>query len=49
LQQKSYFIIATNDIDETVLGDEQVVKAYKMNQQKKASASSFIASTLFLK
>ena len=33
LQQKSCFIIATNDIDETVLSDGQVVEAYKKDQR----------------
>ena len=55
LQQKSAFIIATNDIDETVLSDEQVVEAYKKDQQKVERGFRFLkdplfmASTLFLK
>ena len=55
LQQKSAFILATNDIDETVLGDEQVVEAYKKDQQKVERGFRFLkdplfmASTLFLK
>lgn len=55
LQQKSAFIIATNDIDETVLGDEQVIEVYKKDQQKVERGFRFLkdplfmASTLFLK
>ncbi len=55
LQQKSAFIIATNDINESILSDEQVVEAYKKDQQKVERGFRFLkdpwfmASTLFLK
>ncbi len=55
LQQKSCFIIATNDVAETVLDDAQVIEAYKKDQQKVERGFRFLkdplfmASTLFLK
>lgn len=55
LQQKSAFIIATNDIDESILSDERVVEARKKDQRQVERGFRFLkdpllmASTLFLK
>lgn len=55
LRQKSCFIVATNDADGTVLDDEQVLDAYRKDQQKVERGFRFLkdplfmASTLFLK
>ena len=55
LLQKSCFIVATNDTEGTVLGDEQVLEAYRKDQQKVERGFRFLkdpmfmASTLFLK
>ena len=55
LRQKSCFIVATNDTDGTVLDDEQVLDAYRKDQQKVERGFRFLkdplfmASTLFLK
>lgn len=54
-RQKSAFIIATNDISDSILSDEQVVEAYKKDQRKVERGFRFLkdplfmASTLFLK
>ena len=55
LLQKSCFIVATNDTKGTVLSDEQVLEAYRKDQQKVERGFRFLkgplfmASTLFLK
>lgn len=55
LQQKSTFILATNDLSEEGLSDAQVLDAYKKDQQKVERGFRFfkdplfMASTLFLK
>ena len=55
LQRKSCFIVATNDTEGTVLSDEQVLEAYRKDQQKVERGFRFIkdplfmAATLFLK
>lgn len=55
LQQKSTFILATNDLSEAGLSDAQVLDAYKKDQQKVERGFRFLkdplfmASTLFLK
>jgi transposase len=55
LLQKSCFVIATNDTDGAVLSDEQVLEAYRKDQQKVERGFRFLkdplfmASTLFLK
>jgi len=55
LLRKSCFIVATNDTEGTVLGDEEVLEAYRKDQQKVERGFRFLkdplfmASTLFLK
>jgi len=55
LLQKSCFVIATNDTEAAVLSDEQVLEAYRKDQQKVERGFRFLkdplfmASTLFLK
>ena len=55
LLQKSCFIVATNDTEGAVLGDEQALEAYRKDQQKVERGFRFLkdplfmASTLFLK
>ena len=55
LLQKSCFVVATNDTEGTVLSDEQVLEAYRKDQQKVERGFRFLkdplfmASTLFLK
>jgi transposase len=55
LLRKSCFIVATNDTKGTVLSDEQVLEAYRKDQQKVERGFRFLkdplfmASTLFLK
>jgi len=55
LLQKSCFVVATNDTDGAVLSDEQVLEAYRKDQQKVERGFRFLkdplfmASTLFLK
>jgi transposase len=55
LLQKSCFVVATNDTEGTVLGDGQVLDAYRKDQQKVERGFRFLkdplfmASTLFLK
>ena len=55
LLQKSCFVVATNDTEGTVLGDGQVLEAYRKDQQKVERGFRFLkdplfmASTLFLK
>jgi transposase len=55
MQRKSCFIAATNELDESFLNDEQVIEAYKKDQQKAERGFRFLkdprfmASTLFLK
>ena len=55
LLQKSCFIVATNDTNGTVLSDEQVLEAYRKDQQKVERGfrflkdPMFLAATLFLK
>lgn len=55
LQRKSCFIVATNELDEQALSDEQVIEHYKKDQQKVERGFRFfkdpwfMASTLFLK
>ena len=55
LLQKSCFVIATNDTTGAVLSDEQVLEAYRKDQQKVERGFRFLkdplflASTLFLK
>lgn len=55
LRRKSCFIVATNDLDGTVLDDSQVLDAYRKDQQKVERGFRFlkdplfVASALFLK
>jgi transposase len=55
LQRKSCFIVATNELDESLLSDERVIEAYKKDQQKVERGfrflkdPKFMASTVFLK
>ena len=55
LLQKSCFIVATNDTKGSVLSDEQVLEAYRKDQQKVERGfrflkdPMFLAATLFLK
>jgi transposase len=55
LRRKSCFIVATNDLDGTVLDDAQVLDAYRKDQQKVERGFRFlkdplfVASALFLK
>ncbi len=55
LLQKSCFVVATNDTEGTVLGDAQLLEAYRKDQQKVERGFRFLkdplfmASTLFLK
>ena len=55
LQRKSCFIIATNQLDEEALTDEDLLESYKKDQQKVERGFRFLkdpmfmASTLFLK
>jgi transposase len=55
LLQKSCFVVATNDTTGAVLSDEQVLEAYRKDQQKVERGFRFLkdplfmASTLFLK
>ena len=55
LLQKSCFVVATNDTEGAILSDEQVLEAYRKDQQKVERGFRFLkdplfmASTLFLK
>jgi transposase len=55
LQRKSCFIIATNELDQQALPDDQVIEHYKKDQQQVEGGFRFfkdpwfMASTLFLK
>jgi transposase len=55
MDRKSCFIVATNELDETALSDEEVMEAYLKKQQKVERGFRFLkdplfmASTVFLK
>jgi len=55
LRKKSCFILATNQLDETQLTEEEIMRRYKKDQQKVERGfrflkdPQFLASTLFLK
>ncbi len=55
LRRKSCFILATNEIDETKLDEEEIIRRYKKDQQKVERGfrflkdPQFLAATLFLK
>lgn len=55
LQRKSCFVIATNQLDDQALPDEEVLEAYQKDQQKVERGFRFLkdpmfmAATLFLK
>jgi transposase len=48
LRRKSCFIVATNDLDGTVLDDAQVLDAYRKDQQKVERGFRFLKDPLFV-
>jgi transposase len=48
LQRKSVFVIATNELDEQVLNNEQVIELYKKGQQKVEGGFRFLKDPIFM-